>query len=126
LGGKKNLGGRRREMDCIFCKIVEGEIPSDTVYQDEEIIAFRDINPQAPVHIVIIPRKHIPSLSDLSQSDSALVGRLVTIANKLAEDEGIAEKGYRVVINCGPEGGQLVPHLHMHLVGGRKLSDLVG
>jgi histidine triad (HIT) family protein len=126
LGGKKNFGGRRREMDCIFCKIVEGEIPSDTVYQDEEIIAFRDINPQAPVHIVIIPRKHIPSLSDLSQSDSALVGRLVTIANKLAEDEGIAEKGYRVVINCGPEGGQLVPHLHMHLVGGRKLSDLVG
>jgi histidine triad (HIT) family protein len=113
-------------MDCIFCKIVAGEIPSDTVYQDEEIIAFRDINPQAPVHIVIIPRKHIASLSDLSQSDSALVGRMVTIANKLAEEEGIAEKGYRVVINCGPEGGQLVPHLHMHLVGGRQLSDQVG
>jgi histidine triad (HIT) family protein len=113
-------------MDCIFCKIVAGEIPSDTVYEDEEIIAFRDINPQAPVHIVIIPRKHIASLSNLSQSDSALVGRLVTIANKLAQDEGIAEKGYRVVINCGPEGGQLVPHFHMHLVGGRKLSDQVG
>jgi histidine triad (HIT) family protein len=113
-------------MDCIFCKIVAGEIPSDTVYQDEEIIAFRDINPQAPVHIVIIPRKHIASLSHLSESDSALVGHLVTIANKLAQDEGIAEKGYRVVINCGKEGGQLVPHLHMHLVGGRKLSDQVG
>jgi len=113
-------------MDCIFCKIVAGEIPSDTVYQDEEIIAFRDINPQAPVHIVIIPRKHIASLSGLSQDDSALVGRLVTIANKLAEDEGVADKGYRVVINCGKEGGQLVPHLHMHLVGGRQLSDQVG
>jgi histidine triad (HIT) family protein len=113
-------------MDCIFCKIVAGEIPSDSVYQDEEIIAFRDINPQAPVHIVIIPRKHIASLSRLSQSDSALVGRMVAVANKLAEDEGIAEKGYRVVINCGKEGGQLVPHLHMHLVGGRQLSDQVG
>jgi len=113
-------------MDCIFCQIAEGKIPSDTVYQDEEIIAFRDINPQAPVHIVIIPRKHIASLSGLSQDDSALVGRLVTIANKLAEDEGVADKGYRVVINCGKEGGQLVPHLHMHLVGGRQLSDQVG
>jgi histidine triad (HIT) family protein len=113
-------------MDCIFCKIVAGEIPSDTVYQDEEIIAFRDINPQAPVHIVIIPRKHIASLSQLSQSESALLGRLVTIANKLAQDEGIAERGYRVVINCGPEGGQLVPHLHLHLVGGRQLSDQFG
>jgi histidine triad (HIT) family protein len=113
-------------MDCIFCKIVEGEIPSTKVYEDEEIIAFRDINPQAPVHIVIIPRKHIASLSDLSQRDSALVGRMVTIANKLAKVEGIADKGYRVVINCGKEGGQLVPHLHMHLVGGRQLSDQVG
>jgi histidine triad (HIT) family protein len=113
-------------MDCIFCKIVAGEIPSTKVYEDEEIIAFRDINPQAPVHIVIIPRQHIASLSDLSQGDSALVGRMVTAANKLAKDEGISEKGYRVVINCGPEGGQLVPHLHLHLVGGRKLSDQVG
>jgi len=113
-------------MDCIFCKIVAGEIPSDSVYQDEEIIAFRDINPQAPVHIVIIPRKHIASLSRLSQSDSALVGRMVAVANKLAEDEGVTDKGYRVVINCGKEGGQLVPHLHMHLVGGRQLSDQVG
>ena len=113
-------------MDCIFCKIVAGEIPSDTVHQDEEIIAFRDINPQAPVHIVIIPRQHIASLSRLSQSDSALVGRMVAVANSLAEKEGIAEKGYRLVINCGKEGGQLVPHLHLHLVGGRQLSDQVG
>lgn len=113
-------------MDCIFCKIAAGEIPSTRVYEDEEIIAFRDINPQAPVHIVIIPRKHIASLSELSGGDSALVGRMVAAANRLAEDEGIAERGYRVVVNCGPEGGQLVPHLHMHLVGGRKLSDQVG
>jgi histidine triad (HIT) family protein len=113
-------------MGCIFCKIVAGEIPNDTVYQDEEIIAFRDIKPQAPVHIIIIPRKHIASLSDLSPSDSALVGRMVMVANKLAKKEGIAEKGYRLVINCGKEGGQLVPHLHLHLVGGRQLSDQVG
>ena len=113
-------------MDCIFCQIVEGKIPSDTVYQDEEIIAFRDINPQAPVHIVIIPRKHIASLSHLPEGGSALVGRMVAVANKLAGKEGIAEKGYRLVINCGKEGGQLVPHLHLHLVGGRQLSDQVG
>ena len=110
-------------MDCIFCKIIEGEIPSDTVYEDEEIIAFRDINPKAPVHIIIIPRQHIAALSDLSESDSALVGRLVVVANKLAKKEGVAERGYRVFINCGKEGGQVVPHLHMHLVGGRQLSD---
>ena len=110
-------------MDCVFCKIVAGEIPSDTVYEDEEIIAFRDINPKAPVHIIIIPRKHIATLSDLSEADSALVGRLAAVANKLAKKEGIAERGYRVFINCGKEGGQVVPHLHMHLVGGRQLSD---
>lgn len=113
-------------MDCIFCKIVAGEIPSDTVYEDDELIAFRDINPQAPVHIVIIPRKHIATLSELSESESGLVGRMVAVANRLAREEGVAERGYRVVINCGPEGGQLVPHLHLHLVGGRKLSDQVG
>ncbi len=109
-------------MDCIFCKIVEGEIPSDIVYEDEEIIAFRDINPKAPVHIIIIPRQHIAALSDLSEDDAALVGRLALVANQLAQKEGIAERGYRVFINCGKEGGQVVPHLHMHLVGGRQLS----
>jgi len=113
-------------MDCIFCQIIAGKIPSDIVYQDKEIIAFRDIKPQAPVHIVVITRKHIPSLHHLKESDSALVGRMVAIANQLAKDEGVAKKGYRVVINCGKEGGQLVPHLHLHLLGGRKLSDQVG
>jgi histidine triad (HIT) family protein len=113
-------------MDCIFCQIASGKIPADIVYQDEEIIAFRDINPQAPRHLVIIPRKHIPSLEQLKENDSALVGRMVAVANKLAREEGVAQKGYRLAINCGTEGGQLVPHLHMHLLGGRKLSDTLG
>jgi histidine triad (HIT) family protein len=113
-------------MDCIFCKIIAGEIPTEILYQDDEIVAFRDINPQAPVHILIIPKKHIASLDQLSRSDTALVGRMVTVASKLAKDEGVAEKGYRLAINCGKEGGQLVPHLHMHLLGGRQLADALG
>ncbi len=110
-------------MDCIFCKIIAGEIPTEILYQDKEIIAFRDIKPLAPVHLLIVPRKHIPSLDQMEESDAALVGRMVVIANKLAKDEGVDQKGYRLAINCGAEGGQLVPHLHMHLLGGRKLSD---
>ncbi|MCK4368629.1 MAG: histidine triad nucleotide-binding protein [Dehalococcoidales bacterium] len=113
-------------MACIFCQIVSGRIPSDIVYQDEEVIAFRDIKPQAPVHLIIIPRKHILSLAHLSEVDSALVGRMVAIANQLAKKEGAAQNGYRLVINCGEQGGQLVPHLHMHLLGGRGLSDTLG
>ena len=113
-------------MDCIFCQIASGKIPSDIVYQDEEIIAFRDINPKAPVHILIIPKKHIPSLDQLKESDAALVGHMVAIANQLAKGEGVAQKGYRLAINCGQEGGQLVPHLHVHLLGGRRLSDALG
>ena len=109
-------------MDCIFCQIVSGKIPSDIVYQDEEVIAFRDINPKAPVHILVIPKRHIPSLDQLKEGDSALVAHMVEVANKLAEGEGVAQKGYRLAINCGQEGGQLVPHLHMHLLGGRRLS----
>lgn len=113
-------------MACIFCQIVSGRIPSDIVYQDEEVIAFRDIKPQAPVHLIIIPRKHILSLAHLSEADSALVGRMVAIANQLTKKEGVAQNGYRLVINCGEQGGQLVPHLHMHLLGGRGLSDTLG
>ena len=113
-------------MDCIFCQIVSGEVPSDIVYQDEEVIAFHDIKPQAPVHLIIIPRRHIPSLAHLSQADLSLVGHMVGIANQLAKREGVAESGYRLVINCGEEGGQLVPHLHLHLIGGRRLSDELG
>ncbi len=113
-------------MDCVFCKIVTGEIPADILYQDDEIIAFRDINPLAPTHLLIIPRKHIPSLARLSEADSPLVGNMVNAANQLAKREGVAEGGYRLVLNCGKQGGQLVPHLHMHLLGGRQLSNALG
>jgi histidine triad (HIT) family protein len=113
-------------MECIFCQIASGKIPSDIVHQDEEVIAFRDINPQAPVHLVIIPRRHIPSLAHLSEADAALIGRMVAIANQLAKGEGLSQKGYRLAINCGEEGGQAVPHLHLHLLGGRRLSGRLG
>ncbi len=113
-------------MDCIFCKIVAGDIPSDILYRDDKVVAFRDINPLSPVHVLIIPVEHIASLSDITEEKAALVAQMVSVANRLASSEGIAESGYRVVINCGEQGGQLVPHLHMHLMGGRKLSDQLG
>jgi len=113
-------------MECIFCQIVAGNIPSDILYQDEEVIAFRDINPQAPTHLVIIPRMHIPSLANLSEAQLPVIGRMINTANELAKKEGVSESGYRVAINCGEQGGQLVPHLHMHLLGGRKLSGGLG
>ena len=111
-------------MDCIFCQIAAGKIPSQTLYQDEEVIAFYDINPQAPIHLLIIPKQHIPSLAQLT--DSTLIAHMADVANQLAKEEGIFEGGYRLVINCGEEGGQLVPHLHMHLLGGRSLSGTLG
>jgi histidine triad (HIT) family protein len=111
---------------CIFCRIVAGEVPGDIVYQDEDFLAFRDISPQAPTHLLIIPKTHIISLALLAEEQQELAGRLVILAKKLAEKEGIAEKGYRLVINCGPDGGQLVPHLHLHLIGGRRLGDGLG
>jgi len=113
-------------MDCVFCKIVAGEIPGDILYQDEEVIAFRDINPLAPIHLLIIPKKHIPSLVQLTEADLSLIGEMVNTANQLAKREGICESGYRLVVNCGKQGGQLVPHLHLHLLGGRRLSDALG
>jgi len=113
-------------MDCIFCQIAAGKIPTEFIYQDESIVAFRDINPISPTHIIIIPREHIPSLADLSEEQTPLMGHMVKIANQLAREEGVAEKGYRLSVNSGPEGGQVVPHLHLHLVGGRKLSDKIG
>jgi len=110
-------------MDCVFCQIVAGKIPSKTLYQDEEVIAFRDINPVTPIHVLIIPRKHIPSLAHLPDAETPLIGHMVKVANQLAREEGIFESGYRLVISCGRDGGQVVPHLHMHLLGGRRLSD---
>jgi len=113
-------------VNCIFCKIAAGEIPGEILYQDEEVIAFRDIEPLAPIHLLIIPRRHIPSLTHLSDTDAPLIGHMVIIANQLARDEGIAGSGYRLVINCGEHGGQIVTHLHMHLLGGKRLSDSMG
>ena len=113
-------------MDCIFCKIAAGEVPADILHTDEEVIAFRDINPQAPVHVLIIPGEHIATLADFPEERSVLVGHMVDVANKLAISEGISESGYRLVISCGQQGGQLVQHLHMHLLGGRQLSGTLG
>jgi histidine triad (HIT) family protein len=112
--------------ECIFCRIVAGEVPSDIVYKDEDFLAFRDISPQAPTHVLVIPKTHIPSSAELTEGQQGLVGRLIIIAKNLAEKEGIAKRGYRLVISCGPEGGQVVPHLHLHLIGGRKLNDRLG
>ena len=112
--------------DCIFCKIVAGQIPSNKVFEDERVLAFRDINPQSPVHILVIPKKHYADLIELDTADQSLEGYLVHVANNLAAQEGIAEKGYRVVVNCGPEGGQVVQHVHFHLLGGRQLSGQMG
>jgi len=114
------------ENECIFCRIVAGEVPSDVVYQDKDCLAFRDIAPQTPTHLLIIPKGHIASLAELSEGQQELAGRLIIIAKNLAEKEGLAAKGYRLVVNCGYEGGQVVPHLHLHLIGGRKLGAKLG
>ena len=105
--------------DCLFCKMIAGEIKSDVVYEDESILAFRDINPQAPVHILIIPKVHVETLNDLD--DSVLAGKLLQTVIKLADREGLAKEGYRTVLNCNKKGGQEVFHLHMHLLGGRQM-----
>ncbi|MCL2860207.1 MAG: histidine triad nucleotide-binding protein [Oscillospiraceae bacterium] len=107
--------------DCIFCKIIKKEIPSEIVYEDEEIIAFEDINPVAPIHTLIVPKKHITSLVELKEEDTNLIGKIYLVANKIAEQKGILERGFRVVVNCGKEGGQVVPHIHYHLLGGKQL-----
>jgi histidine triad (HIT) family protein len=110
------------ENDCMFCRIIAGEIPSTKVYEDATAYAFRDINPQAPTHVLIISKEHIESLNDASQSDEMLLGHLVRLAPKIANHEGIAENGYRTVINTGAESGQTVFHLHIHLLGGRPMA----
>ncbi len=113
-------------MGCIFCGIASGEVPTNVVYEDEELIAFRDIQPQAPTHLIIIPKTHILSLNELKNEHRGLLGKLILLAKDLANKEGIGSKGYRLTVNCGSEGGQLVPHLHFHLLGGRKLNDWLG
>jgi len=111
--------------DCIFCKIIKKEIPSNIVYEDNEILAFRDINPAAPVHILVIPKKHISSLIDLKEEDEILIGKIYTVINKIAKQEEIAENGFRVVVNCGEDGGQEVKHLHFHILGGKRLGTKI-
>lgn len=109
-------------MDCLFCKIINREIPADIVFEDEHVLAFNDISPQAPTHQLIIPKKHIATLNDIDPEDLALVGRLQHTAAKLAKQQGFAEDGYRVVMNCNEMGGQTVYHIHMHLLGGRQFT----
>ena len=108
--------------NCLFCKIAEGQIPSKIVYQDEDVVAFEDINPQAPHHILLIPQRHIASIADVTEEDGALLAALFTVATKLAHKLGLDERGYRIVTNVGPDAGQAVFHLHFHLLGGRSLG----
>lgn len=117
------LAGTRSEpmTDCLFCKMVAGEIQPDVVYEDEHVLAFRDVNPQAPVHVLVVPREHIATLNDLTDDHAELVGRLYLAAKRVAEKAGIAERGYRTVINCNAEAGQSVYHVHLHVLGGRHM-----
>ena len=108
--------------DCLFCKMVSGDIEPDTVYEDEDVLAFRDINPQAPTHVLIIPKQHISTLNDLEAQHEALLGKMYLAAKKIAQQEGLGEDGYRAVINCGKNGGQMVFHIHLHLLGGRAMQ----
>ncbi len=112
-------------MTTIFAKIIRGEIPSDMVYQDELVSAFRDVTPQAPTHILIVPNKVIPTVNAISDADEQTVGRMLLVAKKIAAQEGIAEDGFRLIINCNEHGGQEVFHLHMHLMGGRPLGRML-
>ncbi len=109
-------------MDCLFCKIAAGEIPSDKVYEDEFVYAFNDISPAAPCHVLIIPKEHIASANDITDENAGVISEIFKIAKKIAIEKGIAEKGYRIVNNCGEDGGQSVKHLHFHLIGGRSLA----
>lgn len=108
-------------MDCLFCKIVSGEIESDKIYEDDKIIAFNDINPQAPIHQLIIPKQHIDTINELTKEHAALIGDLVLVAKQLAADANFAEDGYRLILNCNRGGGQMVFHIHLHLLGGRQM-----
>ena len=111
--------------ETIFSKIIRKELPSDMLYQDELVTAFRDISPRLPTHVLIVPNRHIPTIDDVTADDEAAVGRMLTVARKIARDEGIHENGYRLIINCGEHGRQEVPHIHMHLLGGEDVGPLI-
>lgn len=108
--------------DCLFCKIISGEIPSSKVYEDELVYAFNDISPEAPVHVLIVPKEHISSANEITAENAEVVSKIFLVAKKIAQEKGIDEKGYRIVNNCGEDGGQSVKHLHFHLLGGRSLA----
>jgi histidine triad (HIT) family protein len=108
--------------DCIFCRIIEGSAKAQIVYQDDALVAFKDIRPKAPVHLLLVPRKHIPTLLDLEAGDEGVIGSIFQAASRVAHEQGLAEKGFRLVVNCGEQAGQTVFHLHFHLMGGRTLT----
>ncbi len=108
--------------ECLFCRMVSGEIVPDVVYEDEDLLAFRDVNPQAPIHVLVIPKRHVATLNDVEVADAELIGRMHLAARHIAREEGIAERGYRTVINCNAEAGQSVFHVHLHLLGGRPMG----
>lgn len=110
--------------DCLFCKIVAKEVPSEIVYEDDKVLAFKDINPVAPVHILLIPKKHISDMTAVEQEDAEILGHLLLVAKKIAQEQGIADSGFRLVNNCKDDGGQVIYHLHFHLLGGRQLTKL--
>ncbi|MEK7697496.1 MAG: histidine triad nucleotide-binding protein [Pseudomonadota bacterium] len=107
--------------DCLFCKMISGAIKPATVHEDDDVLAFKDINPQAPVHVLVVPKRHIATLNDLKPADAALVGKLVLVAGKIARELGVADSGYRTVMNCNADAGQSVWHVHLHLLGGRVM-----
>ncbi|HDH04110.1 MAG TPA: histidine triad nucleotide-binding protein [Nitrospirae bacterium] len=109
-------------MNCLFCRIIQDKITSKRIYEDESILAFEDVSPQAPVHILIIPKKHIPTSLDIEEKDHELIGRMFQVANKIAIDRGVAERGFRIVMNCNSEAGQTVFHIHLHLLAGRAMN----
>ncbi|WP_456436883.1 histidine triad nucleotide-binding protein [Desulfurobacterium sp.] len=110
---------------CIFCKIVNREIPAKIVYEDEKVMAFHDINPQAPVHILIIPKEHIPTVNDLEENHKELIGHIFLVARKIAKEMGFDEKGYRILVNCNRDGGQEIYHIHFHLFAGKPLGPMI-
>jgi histidine triad (HIT) family protein len=118
------FGGVQDVSDCIFCKIAQGKAPADLVFQDDEVIAFRDISPAAPTHILVVPRQHIVNTSEVDDHSAPLVGRMVRVAAQIAREQGVEKSGYRLVMNTGPDGGQVVMHLHLHLLAGRRMRTL--
>ena len=111
--------------DCVFCKIIKGKIPSEKVYEDDKVLAFKDINPAAPIHVLVIPKKHIASLADMKDGEEKIISKIYKVINESAEKQGFKENGYRVIVNCGKDGGQEVGHLHFHLLAGKQLGEKI-